>query len=71
VRADEIIKERGFPKLPLKCTFYTTQDGREVVIVAPYTEDEFPTIFIIKEGPTREIVSFKCITPSQLRDDEK
>ena len=68
VRADEIILERGFPKLPLGCSFYTVPDGREVVIVAPYQEDELPTIFFIREGSLRQIVSFKSITPSQLRE---
>jgi len=68
VRADEIILERGFPKLPPRCSFYTASDGREVVIVAPYPEDELPTIFFIREGPAREIASFRSITPSQLRE---
>jgi len=68
VRADEIILERGFPKLPLRCSFYSTSDGREVVIVAPYPEDELPTVFYIREGHARKIASFKSITPSQLTE---
>ncbi len=67
VRAEEVLKEHGFSRMPQKCDFYATEDATEVVIVAPYPEDELPTIFYIEEGHAREIVAFKVIRPSYLR----
>jgi len=67
VRAEEVLKEHGFSRLPPKSDFYSTEYALEVVIIAPYPEDELPTIFYIREGPFKDILAFKVIRPTELR----